>query len=166
MAGLSLSALAQKAGLSKSTLSQLEASQGSPSVETVWAISLALDVPFSILVEPSDDPVSLIRADEGMTVEAERASYNATLLSRAPTGARRDVYRLDGGPGSARNSDPHMAGSREHIILVAGSALVGPADDPAALGPGDYISYPGDVPHTFDALEQGTVAVLIMEHPQ
>ena len=33
-AGLSLSALAAKAGLAKSTLSQLEAGKGNPSIET------------------------------------------------------------------------------------------------------------------------------------
>lgn len=166
MAGLSLSALADKAGLSKSTLSQLESGQGSPSVETVWSISVALDVPFSTLVEPLGDPVTLVRASEGMTVAAERASYRATLLSKSPGGARRDVYRLDTAMGLARNSEPHMPGSREHIILISGSALVGPSDAPAVLGVGDYVSYPGDTPHTFEALESETVAILVMEHPQ
>jgi len=30
--------------------------------------------------------------------------------------------------------------------------------------PGDYIKYPGDVAHVFEALEPGTLAVLISEH--
>jgi quercetin dioxygenase-like cupin family protein len=32
------------------------------------------------------------------------------------------------------------------------------------LGPGDYLSYPGDITHVYQALEPGTVAVLVMEH--
>ncbi|MEX5265831.1 hypothetical protein RF640_17590 [Kocuria sp. CPCC 205231] len=52
----------------------------------------------------------------------------------------------------------------EHLVLSTGRALIGPAEAPAELGPGDYISYPGDVPHTFQALEPGTTAVLILEH--
>ena len=32
------------------------------------------------------------------------------------------------------------------------------------LGPGDYVSYPGDGPHLFAALEPGTTAVLVSEH--
>lgn len=166
MAGLSLSALAEKAGLAKSTLSQLESGQGSPSVETVWSIAIALEVPFSTLVEPPGEPISLVRASEGMTVAAEGANYRATLLSKSPIGMRRDVYRLDTAPGSPRNSEPHMPGSREHILMVSGRALVGPSDSPVELGIGDYVSYPGDVLHTFEALEPNTVAVLVMEHPQ
>ena len=34
----------------------------------------------------------------------------------------------------------------------------------AELSPGDYIRYPGDVPHVFEALEPGTRAVLVSEH--
>ena len=42
--------------------------------------------------------------------------------------------------------------------------LVGPAGEPADLSPGDYITYPGDAPHIFKALEPDTTAVMIMEH--
>ena len=33
--------------------------------------------------------------------------------------------------------------------------------DAVELGPGDYLRYPGDVPHVFDALEPGTLGVII-----
>jgi quercetin dioxygenase-like cupin family protein len=32
------------------------------------------------------------------------------------------------------------------------------------LGPGDYVTYPGDIPHVFDALEPDTTGVIVMEH--
>ena len=44
--GLSLSEVARRAGLSKSTLSQLESGAGNPSLETLWALAVTLDVPF------------------------------------------------------------------------------------------------------------------------
>lgn len=37
-------------------------------------------------------------------------------------------------------------------------------DDPVELLPGDYIRYPGDVPHIFEALAPGTYGVEISEH--
>ena len=39
-AGLSLE-VARRAGVAKSTLSQLEAGQGNPSIETLWALCVA-----------------------------------------------------------------------------------------------------------------------------
>jgi quercetin dioxygenase-like cupin family protein len=56
-----------------------------------------------------------------------------------------------------------MPGVIEHVVLSAGRALVGVADDPVELAPGDYICYPADLAHVFQALEGGTDAVLINE---
>lgn len=163
-AGLSLAELARRAGIAKSTLSQLEAGTGNPSVETLWALSVALDVPFARLVEPPQPRVRVIRAGQGPAVASEQADYVATVLSASPPNAARDLYLITAQPGTARRSEPHMPGVVEHVVLGTGRALVGIAEDPVELGPGDYTSYPADVAHVFEALEAGTVAVLISEH--
>ncbi len=162
--GLSLTEVARRAGIAKSTLSQLESGTGNPSLETLWAICVALDAPFSRLLDPPRPPILLIRADEGPTVAAAEADYQATLLAACPPGARRDIYRIQAEPGHARASEPHMPGVVEHVVIGAGRALVGVAGQPAELGPGDYLRYPGDVPHVFEALEPRTQAVLVSEH--
>lgn len=163
-AGLSLSELAKSAGIAKSTLSQLEAGGGNPSVETLWAIGVALGVPFSRLVDPPKPTITVLRAGEGTVIYSERSSYAATLLSSSPPGARRDIYTLHAEPGSVRRSDPHMPGTTEHFWLGSGRARLGPLDVPVELGPGDYIAYPGDVPHLFEALEPGTTGVMVLQH--
>ncbi|GMA33371.1 cupin domain-containing protein [Litorihabitans aurantiacus] len=91
------------------------------------------------------------------------ATYTATLLAACPPGARRDVYLIEADPGTPRRSAAHATGTREHVVLSAGRALVGPTDDPVELAPGDYLTYPGDEPHVFEALVTGTTAVLLSE---
>ncbi|GAA3041767.1 helix-turn-helix domain-containing protein [Actinokineospora globicatena] len=162
--GLSLSELAKRAGVAKSTLSQLESGSGNPSVETLWALSVALDVPFSRLVEPPQPRVQVIRAGEGPAVFSERANYVATLLASCPPHARRDIYLITAEPGTARQSQPHSPGVVEHVVLCSGRALIGLTDGPVTVEPGDYVSYPGDLPHVFEALAPGTVACMVSEH--
>src|ERR1700742_227022 len=89
-AGISLSELAKQAGIAKSTLSQLESGTGNPSVETLWALGVALGVPFSRLVDPPRPTVVVIRSGEGPAIPSERANYTATLLAACPPGPRRD----------------------------------------------------------------------------
>lgn len=163
-AGLSLSELAKRAGIAKSTLSQLESATGNPSVETLWALATALGVPFSALVDPPRPAVQLIRAGEGPAVPAELAEYSATLLSSGHPGARTDIYLLRVEPGAARESQPHLPGTVEHLIVAAGRVLAGPQDEPVELAPGDYLSYPGDVPHICKALAAGSTCVMVMQH--
>jgi transcriptional regulator with XRE-family HTH domain len=163
-AGLSLTELARRAGIAKSTLSQLESGAGNPSVETLWALGVALGVPFSRLVDPPRPDVRVIRAGEGPVTYSERASYAATLLASCPPNARRDIYRIQAQPGEPRISEPHMPGTMEHLVLSTGRALAGPAGEPVELRPGDYVAYPGDVPHIFNGLEPDTTAVIVLEH--
>jgi transcriptional regulator with XRE-family HTH domain len=163
-AGLSLAETARRAGLAKSTLSQLESGMGNPSIETLWALCVTLDVPFAQIVQPPRSTVQVIRADEGSVVSSEHADYVGKVLSSSPPNARRDLYLITAQPGSARESEPHRPGVFEHVVLSTGRALVGILDDPVEIGPGDYIGYPGDVKHVFRALETDTVAVMVSEH--
>ncbi|WP_216695724.1 helix-turn-helix domain-containing protein [Dietzia psychralcaliphila] len=161
--GLSVSELARRSGVSKATVSQLESGGGNPSVETLWALGDALGVPFARLVDEGAEPVTLIRAAAAPHIRSASANYVAALLSASPPNARRDVYLVQADPSGPKVSAPHARGTVEHVILVSGSALVGPESSPVALLPGDYLCYPGDAPHIFDAQHEGTTAVLISE---
>jgi transcriptional regulator with XRE-family HTH domain len=163
VAGISVSELARRAGVSKATVSQLESGSGNPSVETLWAIGDALGVPFSTLVDERTTAPRLIRLGDHAGVPSAASPYLATLLSAAAPGTRRDIYLIQAEPGEPRRSLPHRAGTTEHVVLVAGEALIGPAESPQLLHPGDYLSYPGDAPHVFEARNDGTSAVLISE---
>ncbi|WP_022917464.1 helix-turn-helix domain-containing protein [Ruania albidiflava] len=161
--GISLTELARRAGVAKSTLSQLESGTGNPSLETMWALAVALGVPFSQLLDPPPSPVQVLRAGQGPAVAASEAEYVATLLSASPPGVRRDLYRITAEPGSARLSDPHAPGTIEHVYLAGGRAVVGPADAAVELAAGDFITYPGDEPHIFEAHGGPADALLVSE---
>ncbi|WOF24434.1 XRE family transcriptional regulator [Microbacterium betulae] len=162
-AGMSVSELARRAGISKATVSQLEGGSGNPSVETLWALGDALGVPFAVLVDQRAAPPHLVRASGIPGVPSESAPYVATLLAASPPHARRDIYLIQAEPGRPRDSEPHLRGTTEHVVLISGEALVGPADAPVRLTPGDYLSYPGDEAHVFEAALPGTSAVLVSE---
>ena len=162
--GLSLAELARRAGIAKSTLSQLEAGAGNPRVETLWALAVVLDVPFSRLVDPPLTPVHVVRAGDRPVLRSEHASFTSTLLAACPPGARRDLHVMTAEPGPARDADPHNNGAVEHLIITAGRWRAGPVGADVDLGPGDYVRFAADQPHRYEALESGSVAVLIMEY--
>lgn len=159
---LSVSELARRSGVSKGTISQLENGAATPSIETLWAISDALAVPFSTLVEQPAPATTFIGSSDAAAIAATQADYTAALLSASPPGARRDIYLVRAADGAVRVSEPHQTGTVEHVILVSGRGDVGPSDAPVDLKPGDYLSYRGDAPHVFCAHGE-TIAILISE---
>ena len=163
-AALSLTELAKRAGVAKSTLSQLENGTGNPSLETLWALGTALGIPLSRLIDPPRSDVQVIRAGEGVVLHAERDPYEAVMLASCPPGARRDIYRVFAEPGAGHRARPHAPGTVEHVVLCAGRAMVGPEGEAVELVAGDYVRYPGDAVHVFDALEPNTLGIFVMEH--
>jgi transcriptional regulator with XRE-family HTH domain len=161
--GISIAELARRASVAKSTVSQLETGTGNPSVETLWALAVALDVPFSRLVEEPPTQVRVVRAGEGQRLQSDQADFVAKLLAAGAPHVRRDLYVMELEPGKSRSAAAHIPGSVEHIVVGAGRIRTGPAGELVELGPGDYVTFPGDVPHHYEALENSW-AVLVMEH--
>ena len=160
---MSLAELARRAGLAKSTLSQLESGTGNPSLETLWALAMALDVQVSRLIGEAQARVQVIRAHEGVAAVSEQGNYAATLLAACP--APRSAMCTGCGRSPAKRDCPsRMAGMIEHVILASGRARIGPLGQEVELAPGDYIRHAADVPHVFEALAPDTVAVMLLEH--
>jgi transcriptional regulator with XRE-family HTH domain len=162
--GLSSAELARRAGIAKSTVSQLEAGAGNPSVETLWALAVVLEVPFSRLVDPPEAPVHVLRAGEGLAIPSEHSPFTGTLLAACPPGARRDLHVIAAEPGPARKAQAHIPGTTEHLLVTAGRWRAGPVEVQVDLALGDYARFPGDRPHLYQALDPGCAAVLVMEY--
>src|SRR4051812_33979539 len=78
-AGLSLDALAEKSGVSRSMLSQIELGRSAPTINLIFKIAQALKVPFSaLLVDASSQRTRVLRGREAKTL----ASADGTFVSR------------------------------------------------------------------------------------
>jgi DNA-binding XRE family transcriptional regulator len=141
---LSLGALAGRAGLAKQTLANLETGRGNPTVETLLAVARALGVGATWLLAEWGSPVVVHRADGAGWTDVTG-------------GRRRGLDQIFGtgqvvtsllsltGPGTP---SPALApGTLLHAFVIAGTVVAGPVEDQHRLSAGDFIRFPGDVPH-------------------
>lgn len=63
-AGMSIGTLAEKTGLSKAAISQIEQGRGNPTVSTIDKLAGALHVPYSALLAPGAGEPEVLFADE------------------------------------------------------------------------------------------------------
>src|SRR5687768_560774 len=104
-ADLTLAELASAAGLGKSTLAQLESGRANPSVETLWAIAAALQVPFARIVEEERPSLRVVRArDVPAMHSAETPGWAGRLLAASQRRSTFDLYSLDLEAGSVRHA--------------------------------------------------------------
>ncbi len=170
---MTLTALAEQAGVAKSTVSLIERGQGNPSIDTIWALASALRVPFTSLFqdEGEDDEVLVVREEHGsvLTVEQAGASSGGLVLRRMLTrtgGALIELYTCVLGEGGVRHEGAHVSGLFEHVMIAAGTVEISSESFCEALCPGDLISFRADRPHTYRVLEGPARLVSIHEYPQ
>jgi transcriptional regulator with XRE-family HTH domain len=162
---ISLSELARRAGVSKATLSSLERGTGNPSVDTVWALAKALNVPFGDLFDGAeDDVIHVHRLEDAQIVTEEDGFRGRRLLSRQGRGGF-ELYVLELAAGAERNAAPHSPGVTEHVLVIEGRVEAGPDDDPAVLEAGDYLTFAADLPHHYHSLGDPARVLLLTDYP-
>ena len=157
VSGLTLSGLSQRCGIAKSTLSQLEAGEGNPTIETLWAIANALNTPFSELI--SDSPAGAPVVDEASAVRFIERNGSG----HAPT---IEVYSMRVNAGHVKHSAPHPPGVTEKIIVTRGAMLVGEARQPRLISAGDTHSFTADVPHLYGTTGDVAEAIVFVQYPE
>jgi transcriptional regulator with XRE-family HTH domain len=158
--GLSVAQLAERSGVARATLTKLEAGQGNPTIDTLYALADTLGAALGDLIDEPSARVEVIRAGEGIRV---RGAVTARLLDRIHGRTLAELYEVTLAT-RARRASPHPAGVVESLILTAGRLRVGPAEHPVELSAGDFVRFPGDVPHLYQAIGAPARGILVMSH--
>jgi transcriptional regulator with XRE-family HTH domain len=161
---LSLGDLARAAGLAKQTLANLENGQGNPTIETLFAVSHALGVGITWLLTEWGSPVYVQRAGDaewspeaGRRVRTLDRIFGSGQVSTA-------IIELSGPDGGDQPALP--SGALHHVFVLRGLVTAGPAGQEATLRAGDFIRFPGDVPHVFRATSKTAVLHVVTTVPQ
>lgn len=157
---MSLSELARAAKVGKATLSELESGRRNATLETLFALTTALGIPLSAILPAPGDAESSAETIHGTAVDA-------TLVARFDDReAATELYRLTIRTGRRQISPGHATGVREHLIVFAGVAVVGPASAPIHLEAGTSGSWTADVDHIYATEGHDDVAAaLLMRYP-
>lgn len=157
--GLTLTGLAERCGIAKSTLSTLESGEGNPTVETLWAIANALDVPFGLLVSGADV------GENSLAAELAGEGSIVRLIERSDGEPEIEVYSVELKAGYRQESAPHPAGVCERVTVLSGAMLVGDPERPKLVRAGESCAFAADVPHVYGATDRGTKALVFIEYP-
>ncbi len=169
---MTLSALAEQAGIAKSTVSLIERGQGNPSIDTVWALASALKVPFASLFhdEPPIGDVSVVRASDGEILGIDQAGLETEgfvarhMLTRTG-GSLIEIYTIVLEEGAERQANAHVDGLFEHLVVTSGSVEVSSGSFSEVISQGDVISFRADQPHSYRAIGGPVRLVSIHEYP-
>ncbi len=173
-AGVSVSDLARRLGISTSAMSQIERGVMQPSVSRLIAITDALGVPLATVFGPARDEAS----------PGDAAGYAITRAADAvalPLGGGVTFRRLAPGdspgidyfesvypPGSTATGKDRLFRHEGYEVgeVLSGELTIDFTDEIVVLRAGDTISYPCDVPHRLhNTGSEPAVARWLIVHP-
>lgn len=160
--GLSISELSRRSKIGKATLSQLESGTGNPTIETVFSLSRALEMPVSDLLETRPPGgLTVVRAEEVEVLSGEGVDLRP--LQRIESGdAIFEVYDQQVRAGCRQESLGHVG--TEHTVVQSGRLGVEVDGHQVELGPGDYVGFDATLPHSYTAVGGLVRSVLLLQY--
>ncbi|MGI6852142.1 helix-turn-helix domain-containing protein [Mesorhizobium sp. 1B3] len=149
---LTLEQLAAQAGVSKSMLSQIERGEANPTFAVVWSLTQALQIDFGALVGSGSAAASVGQIEvtsRPHTPEIRSADGRCRLriLSTPRLAGRTEWYDVEIDPLGSLDSEPHSAGTFEHLTALTEGFEVASGANVIPLKEGETARYPADVPH-------------------
>jgi transcriptional regulator with XRE-family HTH domain len=160
--GLTLNVLAERSGVSKAMLSQIESDKVNPTVATVWKIARGLDVDINELLAGTDEPVRhfhLTRHDDIPVLDTDEEGLHMKVLTPLSLVEDLEMYLLTFTRGGELRSRAHFPRTEEFLTVIDGRIRVRAGERVEELGTGDFIRYQCDVDHDIENIGDGEALV-------
>jgi transcriptional regulator with XRE-family HTH domain len=144
---LTLRALAERAGMTESFLSQIEREVASPSIASVQRIARALGLSIAELFAEQPSPGRVVRREARRRVAYPGLGAVDEFLTAGHDG-RLQVILSTIGPGGGTGDETYAHDSDEEVVIVLdGSLELWVADEHYVLREGDTITHDSRLPH-------------------
>lgn len=148
--GLTLDALAERSGVSKAMLSQIESDKVNPTVLTIWKIARGLEVELDAILKGGWEPArkfAVTRADDAVVLDTSDNGPHIRVFSPISMAEDLEIYQLSFDAGSELISGPHAPRAEEFLTVLSGKIRVDAGEKSADLDTGDFINYHCDIDH-------------------
>lgn len=157
---LSLGQLAEMAGVSKVMLSQLEKGTSNPTINTIWKITGALQMPYTSLLEPPENHV--IHVQKRDIIEMEENKFHIFCYYAKNPERNFEVYQVEMDTGCVHPSIGHSTDSSEYILVVEGKMELDVNGETYCLETDDGFCFNAAIPHTYRNIGSEKVKLSLM----
>jgi DNA-binding XRE family transcriptional regulator len=153
--GITAEELAQRADLTRATVTKIEAGNGNPTIETIESLSRVFQLTSSELVRLAE----VTQCETAQTKRFKR-EHLAWTLARFPSF---EIYHVWAKAGTRKDSDPaHHENTAEVCMVLSGKVNAVVAGNTHEMGPGMAIRFKAMQDHYFDSIEDAEF--LLMHH--
>jgi len=147
---ISLDELAQRTGVSRAGLSQIETRKTNPSIGVLWKVASGLGIPFAELIGEGREVVSVLRRNEAQVLRSADRKFESRPLMPASGNNQVEVYELRLAARARYSSEAHGPGTRELVIVLSGALRMIVGEHSEDLEAGDSMLFNANVAHAYE----------------
>ncbi len=143
---LTLEKLAERCGVSKSMLSQIERGQVNPTFSVIWNLTQALGLDLNLLTDKAlgDEVIEHTHSYSTPTLKSADGLCSLRLLSPGHTVLSVEWYEVVMAPSGCLDSAPHAPGTYEDFTCQSGQVCIVSGSQEAHASAGDTLRYHAD----------------------
>jgi transcriptional regulator with XRE-family HTH domain len=148
--GWTLDQLAERSGVSRRMLVNIEQGSANPSIATLLRLGDALGIGLPALVDMDRSPrLQVTRAGTAPVLWRGTAGGRAVLVAGTEPPDVTELWDWTLGPGESHPSEAHAAGTRELLLVLDGQLELRVGQQADLLATGDSASFAGDLAHEY-----------------
>ncbi|WP_299740074.1 helix-turn-helix domain-containing protein [Rossellomorea sp. y25] len=159
--GFSLEQMAERTGVSKAMIGQIERGDSNPTVAILWKIANGLKVSFSSLIEKPSNQISIIHYQDVQPVLEDNGNYIVYPIFPFDPLKKWESYRVEMKPGCLYRNEGHTKGVEEYITVLSGKIALKIGEETYELTEGSSIRFAADSGHEY-VNDSGETAVCQM----
>jgi quercetin dioxygenase-like cupin family protein len=149
-------------------LGQVELGQSAPTINVLWKMARALDVPFSALITSSaTSGAKVMRSEAAKRLMSSDGSFQSRALFPFDEPRRVEFYELKLSPKGVEKAEAHAPGTTENLVVAKGAVQIVAGAETHQLEQGDAILFEADQPHVYRNVGAGeAVLYLVMTYAE
>ncbi len=149
--GWSLDKTAEKTGVSKAMLGQIEREESSPTIATLWKIASGFNTSFSSFIEDISSEFNQPVHRGGQTQQLHPSDEKIRVRSLFPFDDQLniEIFVIELLPSCEHLSPPHQSGVIEHVIVAEGNMEVLINNTWQPLNKGEGLRFNANQPHGY-----------------
>jgi transcriptional regulator with XRE-family HTH domain len=162
--GLSQSRLSELAEIPRSTITHMESGDGNPSLTNLCKLAAALGISIEELLSRPRSECMLLKAADVPVLNRSAGKVRVfKLMPDTVRGIEIDKVEIQGN--SSMGGRPHLQGSKEYLMTLAGEVIVSVDGEDYTVAAGDVLAFPGDQRHAYRNRKPGTAVALSVVLP-
>lgn len=161
---LSLSQLAEKTGLSKAAISQIEKGNANPTINTIWKLASALHVSYSSILEMPDFSAVKVAYKDLVNQSDEKGHYRISCYYPANPERTFELFLLEFDPYATHTTNGHVDSSQEYLIVKKGSLSLTTHGETYVLEEGDALCFNAALKHIYKNLSDDLTQVICLNY--